>query len=77
MARTHTTDNARKQREILRIDKLTSVDRSGSNKLRRDLAALEVDGDRFGNHRKMYAKLKVVERRHERARLNREVMEEA
>ena len=65
MSKTFKTNIAREARVInnLEIEATNSKDFDTANKLYKDLIELEVNGVRYGNHRKMKAEEKVINRR--------------
>ena len=78
MARTHKIQKARDQRQLGKVYKQKYAESGFAevNVINQEIKALGDNNDRHGNNRKMYAKLKVVERRQERARLNSKIGDE-
>lgn len=77
MSRSNRTVKARRMRELGKaFGEAFNGDSSEMNKIRGEMNTLLVDGARYGNRRKDIASTKVLERRAERKRLNRQNPEE-
>lgn len=75
MSNTFNTNKAREARMLNDswLDKFNSGDRAEINKISSQLDSIQINGQRFGNKRKHEAALKVLARRSNRAKLNREI----
>lgn len=80
MANTHTTNkqrlariHSRKERSLSGFQVLTPEEGVERDAALRAIQGLQVNGTRYGNHRKMYAKEKRKARQQQRRVLNREV----
>lgn len=78
MARSRNNIKARKQRQLAKTfaDRFNSHDLSTINEYHNEQRSIQVNGERYGNKRKYMAATKVLERRAERKRLNRQNPEE-
>lgn len=77
MARSNRTIKARRMRELGKAWATAfNGDSSGLNKIRGEMSTILVDGARYGNRRKDIASTKVLERRAERKRINRQPLDE-
>jgi len=70
MSNTFNTNKAREQRKL--FDKWRKVHSGRVAEVSREIDALEVSGERYGNNRKVWAAEKVKDRRVERKRANSE-----
>lgn len=73
MANTHKTNKARIARALNKkfLQAINGAGKETINQVQGEIKALGVNGKRYGDHRKMKAREKVMDRRIERKALNR------